>query len=106
MRRENLCFITKCLLFLGHMNTTTYNEATNTASIGPGSTWGAVYTTLKDGWNVTAVGGRSAVVGIGGFVTGGGVSMLTSGFFSSYRNLILNILTAVLLPQQCPRLRL
>ncbi|KAG8157288.1 hypothetical protein KVR01_012996 [Diaporthe batatas] len=58
----------------GYMNTTTYDEITNIASIGPGSTWGAVYTTLKDGWEVTTVGGRSSAVGVGGFVTGGGYS--------------------------------
>lgn len=58
----------------GYMNATTYNNLTSTASIGPGSTWGAVYTTLKDDWNVTTVGGRSAAVGVGGFVTGGGYS--------------------------------
>ncbi|POS78068.1 FAD binding domain-containing protein [Diaporthe helianthi] len=56
------------------MNMTTYNTATDTASIGPGSTWGSVYKTLMDDWNVTVVGGRSAAVGIGGFVTGGGYS--------------------------------
>lgn len=58
------------------MNTTTYNDVTKIASIGPGSTWERVYTTLRDGWNVTAVGGRASVVGVGGFVTGGGVSTL------------------------------
>lgn len=58
------------------MNTTTYNKAANIASIEPGSNWGKVYTTLRDDWNVTTVGGRASVVGVGGFVTGGGVSTL------------------------------
>ena len=58
------------------MNTTSYNNLTKIASIGPGSTWGAVYTTLKDDWNVTTVGGRASVVGVGGFTTGGGVCTL------------------------------
>lgn len=58
----------------GYMNTTTYNGVTNIASTDPGSTWGRVYTTLRDNWNVTTIGGRASVVGVGGFVTGGGVS--------------------------------
>lgn len=66
------------------MNTTTYNNVTNIASIDPGSTWGRVYTTLRDDWNVTTVGGRASVVGVGGFVTGGGVSKLTPNTPSCY----------------------
>lgn len=65
------------------MNTTTSNNVTNIASIGPGSTWERVYTTLRDD-NVTAVGGRASVVGVGGFVTGGGVSALASDNPSRY----------------------
>lgn len=60
------------------MNTTSYNNVTTIASIDPGSTWERVYTTLNDDWNVTTVGGRASVVGVGGFVTGGGVSTLAS----------------------------
>ncbi|KAI7784556.1 FAD-dependent monooxygenase yanF [Diaporthe eres] len=44
----------------------------------PGSTWERVYTTLRDGWNVTTVGGRASVVGVGGFTTGGGYSFHTN----------------------------
>ncbi|KAK7738854.1 hypothetical protein SLS63_002191 [Diaporthe eres] len=62
----------------GYMNTTTYNNVTNIASIGPGSTWERVYTTLRDGWNVTTVGGRASAVGVGGFTTGGGYSFHTN----------------------------
>lgn len=73
------------------MNTTTFNSITNTASIGPGSTWGAVYTTLKDEGNVTTIGGRASVVGVGGFLTGGGVSTLTPDTSIRCRNLLLNV---------------
>lgn len=86
------------------MNATTFNSVSNTASIGPGSTWGAVYTTLKDNWNVTTIGGRASVVGVGGFITGGGVSTLVSDTSICCRNLLLNVVLAVLLSQQCPRL--
>ncbi|OLN85658.1 Bifunctional solanapyrone synthase 5 [Colletotrichum chlorophyti] len=61
----------------GYMNATTYNENTKIASIGPGSNWGMVYTAL-DPYGVTAVGGRASVVGVGGFVTGGGYSFHTN----------------------------
>ncbi|KAJ0119661.1 FAD-dependent monooxygenase yanF [Diaporthe amygdali] len=62
----------------GYMNKTTYNNVTNIASIDPGSTWERVYTTLRDDWHVTTVGGRASVVGVGGFVTGGGYSFHTN----------------------------
>ncbi|KAK2054741.1 FAD-binding domain-containing protein [Colletotrichum caudatum] len=61
----------------GHMNKTTYNEATKIASMGPGSDWGSVYTAL-DPHGVAAVGGRASVVGVGGFTTGGGYSFHTN----------------------------
>lgn len=53
------------------MNTTTYNENNSIASIQPGSNWEMVYTSL-DEYNVTVAGGRADVVGVGGFITGGG----------------------------------
>ncbi|KAJ8456254.1 hypothetical protein ONZ45_g18790 [Pleurotus djamor] len=46
------------------------------ASLGPGGTWGAVYDTL-DPHGVTVVGGRSNIVGVGGFILGGGFSNLS-----------------------------
>lgn len=57
----------------GYMNATTYDADSKVASICPGSNWGEVYKAL-DPYGVTAVGGRASVVGVGGFVTGGGVS--------------------------------
>lgn len=86
------------MFFVGYMNTTTYNNDTNIASIGPGSTWERVYTTLRDDWNVTTVGGRASVVGVGGFVTGGGVSALAPDASSCYGNPLLSVFFAVLFP--------
>ena len=58
----------------GYMNTTSYNSDTGIASIQPGARWGSVYE-FVDPYNVTLVGARTSVVGVGGFTTGGGVSV-------------------------------
>jgi FAD/FMN-containing dehydrogenase len=55
---------------LSMMNSTTYNQEEGTASILPGSRWGAVYKTLAE-YNVTVPGGRAADVGVAGFLIGG-----------------------------------
>ncbi|KAJ5952345.1 uncharacterized protein N7479_010758 [Penicillium vulpinum] len=62
---------------LSLMNSTTYNEKAGTASILPGSRWGGVYETLAK-YNVTVAGGRSGVVGVAGFLLGGGNTFHTS----------------------------
>jgi FAD/FMN-containing dehydrogenase len=59
----------------GYMNTTSYNPDTGIASIQPGARWGSVYE-FVDPYNVTVVGARTSVVGVGGFTTGGGVSVV------------------------------
>ncbi|RFU35316.1 hypothetical protein B7463_g1023, partial [Scytalidium lignicola] len=56
-----------------YMNTTSYNPDTGIVSIQPGARWGSVYEFI-DPYNVTVVGGRTSVVGVGGFTTGGGYS--------------------------------
>ncbi|KAE9569262.1 FAD-dependent monooxygenase yanF [Colletotrichum fructicola] len=61
----------------GYMNATTYDADSKVASICPGSNWGEVYKAL-DPYGVTTVGGRASVVGVGGFVTGGGYSFHTN----------------------------
>ena len=58
---------------LGYMNTTSYNQDTGIVSIQPGARWGSVYE-FVDPYNVTVVGARTSVVGVGGFTTGAGVS--------------------------------
>lgn len=60
----------------GYMNSTTYDEGTQVASIGPGANWGMAYKALAP-YGVVAIGGRADVVGVGGFTTGGGYSFHT-----------------------------
>ncbi|KAH7039591.1 uncharacterized protein B0I36DRAFT_343457 [Microdochium trichocladiopsis] len=57
----------------GYLNATTYTPGSDIASIQPGSDWGSAYETL-DPFGVTVVGGRASVVGVGGFISGGGYS--------------------------------
>lgn len=62
---------------LGHLNTTTYDANSNVAMIEAGSRWLDVYTALeKEGVSVT--GGREGIVGVGGFILGGGNSFYTA----------------------------
>lgn len=60
---------------LGHMNSTSFNPNTGIVSIQPGARWGSVYETLNP-YNVSVVGARASVVGVGGFATGSGVRIL------------------------------
>ncbi|KAJ5423850.1 FAD-binding type 2 [Penicillium cf. griseofulvum] len=62
---------------LSLMDTTTYNEQAGTASILPGARWGGVYETLAK-HDVTVPGGRSGVVGVAGFLLGGGDTFHTA----------------------------
>jgi FAD/FMN-containing dehydrogenase len=62
---------------LTRLNTTTYDEATNVASVGTGARWGNVYRELEK-HGVVVTGGREAVVGVGGLVLGGGISWYTA----------------------------
>ncbi|CAI7652776.1 unnamed protein product [Penicillium glandicola] len=62
---------------LSLMNRTTYHEKEGIASILPGSRWGDVYETLAK-YNVTVAGGRSGVVGVSGFLLGGGNTFHTA----------------------------
>lgn len=61
------------------MNSTIYDPETKLASIQPGADWGSVFEALIPSGVVT-IGGRASVVGVGGFTTGGGVSILTKTF--------------------------
>ncbi|KAI0016494.1 FAD binding domain-containing protein [Xylariomycetidae sp. FL0641] len=58
---------------LTHLNATSYDRATNTASLRPGGRWKDVYAALQAD-NVTVPGGRDGGVGVGGFLLGGGES--------------------------------
>ncbi|KAH7549081.1 hypothetical protein BM1_10466 [Bipolaris maydis] len=57
----------------------TLSEDKNIVSIGPGALWSDIYGNLAE-HNLAVVGGRVADVGIGGLVTGGGIS-----YFSNQR---------------------
>lgn len=67
---------------LGQMNSTIYHSSNDTATVQPGATWGSVYSTL-DQLGVMAAGGRSASVGVGGLVLGGGNS-----YYAAERGLV------------------
>ncbi|RYP59059.1 hypothetical protein DL771_011014 [Monosporascus sp. 5C6A] len=60
----------------GYMNATTYDAEAKIATIQPGSNWGDAFAAL-DPYGVTVVGGRASVLGVGGFITGGGYSFHT-----------------------------
>ncbi|OJJ36233.1 hypothetical protein ASPWEDRAFT_60249 [Aspergillus wentii DTO 134E9] len=58
---------------LSHMNSSSYDESTNTARVQPGGRWQNVYADLQER-NITVAGGRDGDVGVGGFTLGGGNS--------------------------------
>ncbi|KAL2845530.1 hypothetical protein BJX68DRAFT_256724 [Aspergillus pseudodeflectus] len=55
------------------LNEVTLSEDRSVASIGPGNTWGDVYTALEP-HGLAVVGGRVSDIGVGGLTTGGGIS--------------------------------
>ncbi|KAH9878814.1 hypothetical protein J1614_002248 [Plenodomus biglobosus] len=61
------------------MNDVELKQSDNIVSVGPGARWQIVYDALEP-YNLTVQGGRNGLVGIGGFLTGGGI-----GFFSPER---------------------
>ncbi|KAF1846872.1 FAD-binding domain-containing protein, partial [Cucurbitaria berberidis CBS 394.84] len=67
------------LIDLSRMNSMSISKDAKTFTVGPGARWGKVYEYL-DPYNVTAVGGRVAQVGVGGLLLGGGISYWTGEF--------------------------
>jgi FAD/FMN-containing dehydrogenase len=67
------------LIDLSRLNSMSISKDTETFTVGPGVRWGQVYEYL-DPYNVTAVGGRVAQVGVGGLLLGGGISYWTGEF--------------------------
>jgi FAD/FMN-containing dehydrogenase len=55
------------------------SEDQSTVSVGPGNYWGAVYRYLEP-LGLVVVGGRMGVVGVPGFLLGGGISFFGSEF--------------------------
>jgi hypothetical protein len=61
----------------GHMNATTWNPDTGLVSIQPGGRWQDVYDVLAP-HGITVAGGRAGSVGVGGFLSGGGISFFAA----------------------------
>ncbi|KAJ5159293.1 FAD-binding type 2 [Penicillium coprophilum] len=61
------------LIALEKLNTISISEDRGTVTVGPGNRWESVYRYLQP-YNVTVLGGREAVVGVGGYILGGGLS--------------------------------
>ncbi|KAF1952218.1 FAD binding domain-containing protein [Byssothecium circinans] len=70
-----------------YLNATTYDAETTIASIGPGARWGSVYTALEPK-GVMVTGGRSASVGVGGLIIGGGISHYSSRYGLACDNVV------------------
>ncbi|KAL5366281.1 hypothetical protein BJX96DRAFT_180588 [Aspergillus floccosus] len=62
---------------LSRINSTVFNPQSTTASIGAGAKWASVYRALKK-HGVAVTRGRADSVGVGGLVTGGGLSFFTA----------------------------
>ena len=61
------------LIDLARLNMTSISADKKTIHVGPGARWGEVYKYL-DPYGLSAVGARSPVPAVGGFLTGGGES--------------------------------
>ena len=59
------------LIDLGHLNTMCLSDDGLTVAVGPGARWGEVYKYL-DPHGISAVGARSPIPAVGGFIAGGG----------------------------------
>lgn len=59
------------------LNDTILSSDRSTVAVGPGNRWHAVYSYLAD-YDLTAIGGRIASIGVGGLTTGGGISYFSN----------------------------
>ena len=59
------------LIDLARLNSTSISRDKKSVEVGPGARWGQVYKYL-DPYGLSAVGARSPVPAVGGFLTGGG----------------------------------
>ncbi|KAL2066378.1 hypothetical protein VTL71DRAFT_2449 [Oculimacula yallundae] len=64
---------------LAALNQVTVASDQKTTAIGPGARWVDVYSKL-DALSLTVAGGRTATVGVGGLVTGGGISFFSARY--------------------------
>ncbi|ESK85741.1 fad binding domain-containing protein [Moniliophthora roreri MCA 2997] len=76
---------------MGNMSTVTLFESTDgslpLAGVGPGGRWDKVYDEL-DKYNLTALGGRSTGVGVGGYLLGGGIAWANAQSGLSAQNIV------------------
>ncbi|CAG8908832.1 unnamed protein product [Penicillium egyptiacum] len=61
------------LIALEKLDTISLSADRGTVTVGPGNKWESVYKYLQP-YNLTALGGREVVVGVGGYILGGGLS--------------------------------
>ncbi|KAL4947489.1 hypothetical protein BDW69DRAFT_178330 [Aspergillus filifer] len=66
-------------ILLSDLKEVSLNDDKSIASIGPGNNWGQVYKALEL-HSVTVVGGRMSGIGVGGLVTGGGISYYSNEY--------------------------
>lgn len=64
-----------------------YDEGTQTVTLGPGQTWRTVFEKLIPS-PITVMGGRIGYVGVGGFLTGGGLCYLTNMYGAATNTVI------------------
>jgi hypothetical protein len=62
---------------LKNLNGIALSDDHKTAHIQPGNTWNRIYTELQQ-YDLAAIGGRVAPIGIGGLTTGGGISFFSN----------------------------
>ncbi|KAI0886385.1 putative FAD-binding oxidoreductase [Annulohypoxylon maeteangense] len=76
------------LIDMGNFDRLDLNQEDQVASIGPGLTWGDVYTYLES-YQYVVVGGRVLDVGVGGLTLGSGLSWLTDLYGLACDNMVL-----------------
>ena len=65
------------LLSTGKLNEVVLDPTTETARVGPGNLWNDVHAALE-GTGYSTVGGRLGIVGVGGYLLGGGMSFMST----------------------------
>ncbi|KAF2668477.1 FAD-binding domain-containing protein [Microthyrium microscopicum] len=67
------------VIAMARMKGITYDQSTGLAKLLPGGPWQDAIAGIQQ-YNVSIVGGRLGVVGIGGYITGGGISFLSAQY--------------------------
>lgn len=74
------------LISLQNLNRLDVSSDNSTINVGPGNRWEAVYSKLEPA-GLTAIGGRVGIVGVAGFLLGGGVSYFTNQYGLGFDNI-------------------